>query len=426
MAHIIITTFGSTGDLNPFIAIGTALQGRGHDITFAVEDNFAPPLRQLGFDVAHLSGDQAHALAPYQRQIFDDAQPLASLKLLIDHYIVPTLPTQVTELRALCRGADLLVAVASQFAAPMAAELAGIPWASVILTPSTLPSAALAAQPQPVALPPALQRLSNRLSWFVGGQVLRRIVDAPINRIRASFGLAPRRDLLWTGNLSPHLSVMAVSSALVPRPIDWLPAVEMLGFCFWDGAAQWTMPDDLRSFLEGDRPIVAVTAGTVAPAARDIFLAYYHASLAGILANGARALVINAAPLAMAPEGRDVYLLDAAPFSAIFPHCAAVIHHGGIGTVAQCLRAGVPSLVVPGGVDQPFNAAQVAQRGVGLWLPRNRCTSARVAHALRRLLTEPGFSERARMAQTQVAREDAPASFCGAIEPLLPARTAQV
>jgi UDP:flavonoid glycosyltransferase YjiC (YdhE family) len=114
-----------------------------------------------------------------------------------------------------------------------------------------------------------------------------------------------------------------------------------------------------------------------------------------------------------------VLTLPFAPYSAIFPRCAAVIHHGGIGTVAQCLRAGVPALVVPGGLDQPFNAAQVARLGVGVWRPRREFTAARAAHALGSLLDDPGYRERALAMADAIAREDGAGALCALVETAL-------
>ena len=213
MARIVITTFGSTGDLNPFIALGLALRSSGHDVLFAVEANFQPQVSLLGFPVRVLTGDQAEALGPYSRQIFNSDQPLTSLKLLIDRYILPTLPAKVAELREICRQADLLISVAPQFAASIVAEMLQIPWISVILTPATLPSASLAAQPMRVPLPAPLQGLINRFSWFLGGIFLRQVVDKPVNRLRRMFHLPPRSNLMWTGNLSPWFTASAPEPA---------------------------------------------------------------------------------------------------------------------------------------------------------------------------------------------------------------------
>lgn len=420
MARIVITTFGSTGDLNPFIALGVALRSRGHEVIFAVEANLEPQLSLLGFPVRLLTGDQEKALAPFRRQIFNHDQPLNSLRLLVDNYILPYLPAKVVELREICQQADLLISVAPQFAASIVAEQLHIPWISVILTPSTLPSAWIAAQPLPVSLPAPLQHLSNRFSWFIGGLFLRQIVDAPINRVRRTFDAPPRTNLMWTGNLSPQLTTLAISPAFLPRPEDWPESLMMMGFYFWDRPTTWQCPESLKAFLQTEQPIVAVTAGSVAPEERDVFTAYYQTSIESILACGARALVINAPEITALPEQReDVLHLPFVPFSDVFPTCTAVIHHGGIGTIAQCLRAGVPSLVVPGGLDQPFNAAQIVQRQAGLWIPRKQYTTKRAERALNKLLSLSIYKERMREIQAQIAQEDGVATFCDAVEQIL-------
>ena len=420
MACIVVTTFGSTGDLNPFIALAFALRLRGHDVIFAVEANFQQQVSQLGFPTRVLTGDQQKALAPYSQQIFNNDSSLTALKLLMEHYILPALPGKVVELREACLHADLLISVAPQFAASIVAEQLHIPWLSVSLTPSTLPSVSLAPQPQSLQLPAALQRLSNRCSWFIGGVFLRQIVDKPINTLRQQFQVPPRSHLMWTGNLSPQLTALAVSPAFIPHPADWPEYIKMTGFCFWDRPMNWQFPDALKAFLNGDKPVVAVTAGTVVSGERALFASYYQTSIESIRACNARALLINTPENICSPEqSEDVLRIPFAPFSEIFPACAAVIHHGGIGTIAQCLRAGVPSLVVSGGLDQPFNAAQVVQRKVGLWIPRKHFTTRRAEQALKALLSSPVYMRNAREIQNQVLQEDGAATLCAMAEQVL-------
>jgi rhamnosyltransferase subunit B len=271
-----------------------------------------------------------------------------------------------------------------------------------------------------VQLPAPLQRLGNRFSWFLGGMFLRQVVDKPINQLRRTFHVPPHSNLMWTGNLSPRFTALAVSSALVPRPHDWPEYVQITGFCFWDGSEDWQLPETLKTFLHAGKPVVAVTAGTVAPDERELFAPYYQTSIESILSCGARALLINAPENSVSPEQRgDVLHVSFAPFSQVFPACAAVIHHGGIGTIAQCLRAGVPALVVPGGMDQPFNAAQVVQRKAGLWIPRKRYTTRRAEQALKALLSTPIYKRRACEIQAQIMQEDGVATVCTAVEQVL-------
>lgn len=232
MARIVLTTFGSSGDLNPYLALGLGLRARGHDVLFAVEDNMRPTLEAAGFAVRHLTGDGQAALDPYARAMFGGMDPFASLRVIVGKYIVPTLRPKIAELRAACAGADLLVSAAVQIAAAAVTDLTGIPWASVALSPVTLPSPELEPQPPLVPIPAPLRPTYNRLGWAVGNAALRRLVDRPVNAIRAEYGLPPRRAALQTGNLSTTLTAVAISPAFLPRPSDWPASARITGFLF--------------------------------------------------------------------------------------------------------------------------------------------------------------------------------------------------
>ncbi len=420
MARIVITSYGSSGDLNPFLALGLGLRARGHDVLFAVEERFHAVLAQAGFVTHHLTGDIETALALSGRQMFGRLTPFASVRMIVDQYILPTLHPKVTELLDACVGADLLVAAAGQLTASLIADLTGIRWATVALTPGAIPSAYLEPQPLPFPLPPVVQPLVNRVAWATGASVLRRVADAPVNRLRGEYGLAPRRDLLFSGNLSHTLTAVAASPAFEPPPPDWPSYVHMTGFCFWDTPALWREPADLKAFLDGPEPVIAVSSGSLAPSVNHAFTDFYRTSVRAIRRVGARALVIGAAPGALPePLPDDVLALPFAPFSQVYPRCAVLIHHGGIGTVAQALRAGVPALVVPWGADQYLNAGQVAHLGAGRWLQRHFYTTERAAHGLDALLHQAWYQERAQVLATQIAQEDGVGTLCDMLEVVL-------
>jgi UDP:flavonoid glycosyltransferase YjiC (YdhE family) len=262
-----------------------------------------------------------------------------------------------------------------------------------------------------------MQRASNRLNWWLGGLLLGHMVDQPINRLRARYGLAPRRQLLWLGNASERLLCLAASPAFQPRPPDWPAFVQVTGFCFWDTPTTWHATPELEAFLADERPLVAVTAGSIGPEMRRAFAPYFRTSLAAIRQAGARALLIGLAVDDLEePPGEDVLALPFAPYSAIFPHCAAIIQHGGIGTIAQALRFGVPALVVPWGFDQVYSASQVTQLGAGTYLPWRGFTADRAARSLRDLLHTASYRQAASNLRDQIATEDGPGAMADAIE----------
>lgn len=417
MARLLVSTFGSSGDLNPFLALGLRLRERGHVVRFAVQEPFRPTVEALGFPVDLLSGNVVAALAPTAPQMVGKNNPILSISLLMRQGILPTLEANVNELRQAAGSADLLVTSFGQLAASFVADLTGIPWVTVALTPVTIPSAHIISQPQPFTLPGPMQRANNRFNWWLGGLILGRIADQPINQLRARYGLLPRRELLWLGNASERLLCLASSPAFQPRPPDWPAFVKVTGFSFWDTPTTWQAPPALEAFLSSDRPLVAVTAGSIGPEMRRAFAPYFRTSIAAIRRAGARALLIGlAADDLDEPPGEDVLALPFAPYSAIFPHCAAIIQHGGIGTIAQAMRFGVPALVVPWGFDQLYSASQVAQLGAGAYLPWHGFTVERAARTLRDLLHTTSYLKAARSLRDQIATEDGAGVMAAAIE----------
>src|SRR5579884_2494481 len=140
MTRIVLTTFGSSGDINPYIALGIGLRARGYDVVVAVEDAFRLTVEAAGFPVRHLTGEAMGVLASRVKGLVGPSTPLRSLRLLIEEYLLPTLRPRIADLLVACEGADLLVAATTQIAAAFAAELLRLPLVTVTLTPITVPS----------------------------------------------------------------------------------------------------------------------------------------------------------------------------------------------------------------------------------------------------------------------------------------------
>lgn len=420
MASFILTTHGSSGDLNPFLALSTALRARGHHIQFALSSPLARLASDAGFPVHHLA-DDAPFTAP--EAFYSGGSSVGSLKAAVQQGILPTLRQKVEDLRVACAGADILVAASLQLPASFVADLTGIPWASVAVAPLALPSAAFPPSPLPWA-PPPLRPLMNRIAWGIGERLLDSIADPAVNALRATYGLPPQHHLLLTGNLSPSLVAVAVSPAFLPRPTDWPDHAQVTGFCFYDGAATWREPPELAAFFEGPQPVIAVSSGSQSPDVGDAFRTFYRTSVTAIRRAGAKALVIGATPGTLdTPPPPDVLALPYAPFSRVYPRCTAVIHHGGMGTTGQALRAGVPMLASPWGFDQFFIADRVATLGVGRRIDRPAYTIERVASILAELMRRPTYRVTAQTVAAQIAREDGAQTLAAEVEELLAQRS---
>jgi rhamnosyltransferase subunit B len=410
MARIVLSTFGSMGDLNPFIALGFELRARGHKAIFALEEMFHARVASLGFEVAPLSGDAEAALRPYAKEMFGSASTLTSVRALVDHYIVPTLRAKVADLQHACDGAAMLVASPQHQAASIVATLTHVPWVTLTPLPSSIPSAYSAPQPLPFRLPSSMQRIANQAMWSLGLAMMARIVDRPINTVRAEYGLKPGRRLLNTGNLSPRLTMLAVSPSVIPPAPDWPAYVAVTGFCFWDAAEEWQPDNELIAYF--DQPVVAISSGSMSAYVDGAFERFFTTSIEAARLARLRPLVVGTMNGSL-PAG--VMALPYIPFSWLYPRCAVAIHHGGIGTVAQALRAGVPALVVPWGADQFFNAALVESLSTSATLNRAQYTAERAAASLLRLV---GMKDNGQLRRIKdlLAGEDGVCTACDAIE----------
>ncbi len=426
MSRIILTTYGSLGDLNPFIATAVGLRDRGHEVTFAVERANLEPVRRQGFEVRELSGNSEGALEGYHKELFGGREPMAAMRILVEHDVVPTLRNKVRELSEACEGADLLVSSSLQPAASIVAEMTRIHWASVSISPIGIPSRHLEGFSLPVPMPQRIQPFVNGTLATLGKVAIRRIADRPINQIRGEFGLPRSKDVLSVEGLSRELIAVPASPAFVPHPPDWPSQARMTGFCYWeDPSATWADQERVQQFLERLGPVVAVSSGSMASWVKTEFTAFFRASVEAVRMSGGRPLVVGAADGVFKQDhGEDMLCVPYVPFSQVYPQCAAVINHGGMGTVAEGLRAGVPQLVVPWGVDQFFTGARVQRIGVGKWMRRQSYEPQRVANALGDLIQEPSYRERAKGLREQIAREQGVRNMCDALEEVLaPARS---
>jgi UDP:flavonoid glycosyltransferase YjiC (YdhE family) len=267
-------------------------------------------------------------------------------------------------------------------------------------------------------LPASLQVAANRVQWRIGSIILRQIADRPINRVRAQYHLNPVRESLWLGAASRQLVCVACSPALQPVPPDWPPFVRMTGFCFWDKPETWEAPALLQAFLQDERPYVVVTAGSIAPEFREAFAGYFQTSVKAVGGLGLRALVIGWSGDS-GLTSCEALALPFAPYSLIFPGAAAVVHHGGIGTTAQALRSGVPSLIVPWGVDQFYSASQIARIGAGNYLYWRRYTPDRAAASLAGLVQNKGVRARTQELRSTILGEQGAVNTCEAVLSLL-------
>lgn len=417
MATIVLTSLGSRGDCHPLLALAIGLRRAGHTAILAVPPAFAGDSRAAGFTTVTLAGDLYAAVAPFEQTLYGGGSSLDQFRIIIEHDVLPHMDARVGQLRELCAAADLLVSSGLHFPAAIVADLTGLAWASVLFSPLSVPSAYIEPIPHHLPIPAGLQQQLTRLSWAAGSALLSTIADPPINAYRRRLSLPPRHAQLLLGACSDTRIALAASPAFVPPPPDWPAHVRMTGFCFWDTQEAWADPE-LDAFLDTGQPVIAISAGSMAPTVPTAFRRFYQASCAAARSLGAKVVIIGAAGAGI-PAAADVYLTPYAPFSAVYPRCQAVINHGGMGSIGQALRAGTPILAVPWGLDQAYNAGQLARQGLGQSIAARAYTAERATDALRALLTDGAYRQRGRRVRDQIAQEDGVAALQAEILDLL-------
>jgi sterol 3beta-glucosyltransferase len=332
-----------------------------------------------------LAGDIRSLLASDAgRQLLAQRNPLVAVRQL--HALAAPLLRQVmADIFDAADGADLILA--STLAYPNAITASQVHHIPLILaglqpfTPTTeFPTVLLA----PLRHKFPGRGLTYRLSHHAMYRMLQLTSAQLANRVRRELvGLPPLRYSDVFGDLIAQQTpvIYGFSEHLLPRPADYAPSIEITGFWFLDREEGWQPSPDLEAFLADGAPPVYIGFGSMADrepeqAARIVIEALQRSGQRGILASGWAGLKAENLPA-------SVLRIDETPHDWLFPHVAAVVHHGGVGTVAAALRAGVPQIVVPFSADQPLWAELVYRRGVGPQpIARRRLTAARLADAI--------------------------------------------
>ena len=379
-------TFGSLGDLHPVLALACEAKGRGHDAVVAAATHHRKSVEAAGLEFCPLQPeiDMAPELLEY---FFDLRRGPARL---LREAIFANVRETYEDLCAVGEGADVLAVGECLYGAPMVAEKLGIPWANLILAPTSFLSAT-----DPAVLPQAqfLHRL--RWAWFhrlanAIGRLQTSWWARPHYRLRRSLGFPAGLNPVFDAKHSPHLTLAMFPEFFAGRQPDWPASAQVCGFPFYEQPR--ALPENLARFLENGEPPVVFTLGSIVAHFEPEF---YHVAARVALELGRRAVLLTGNNASLPQNLPDsIVALDYAPLAQILPRAAAVVHAGGIGTCAESLRAGVPSVVIPFSFDQPDNAERLRRLGVAEVANRFRISS--LAVPLRRILENPEASTRAR------------------------------
>ena len=382
---ILLSTYGTHGDVAPYVAIARELQMVGARPIIATATAYREMIEGAGIEWKHCPPETPGAadFARVMNAARGDERVLREL-------VLPALRQSVDALDLLARDADVIVSHTLAFAGPIVAAKRQLPWISATVSPLALFEPALAP-----ALPIAPWAANHpRFNAILLGLLRRQfgVWLRPVQQLRVEMGLAPGENALWEGAHSPLLA-LRLWSPLFCQP----NAGVTTGFCFLDDVAP--LAPALENWLhEGTPPVVICAASgcgdarwlrQIALSARDM---------------GRRTLVLGADATAYADADPNILALSFAPLQRVLPHAAALVHGGGIGTLALGWRAGVPMLILPRAHDQ-FDNARRAQRlgiarleSIGVWKSflANESLKARVTQSGALIAREEGALKAAR------------------------------
>lgn len=398
--HITLFAFGTWGDVRPLVVLGVGLQAAGHDVQVVASPGYGDWVRARGLDFRPLR-DDVHGLIAHlsSRDVFN---PIHQIQLVRE--VIPQAVTRA--------GQDLLEAAGDSNALltvefSLAAFLDILPKKlhTILINPAPLtPTRAFASAAAPSRGFP-FPGLYNRLSYSFIQRMEWMLLAAPRNALgkqRPSSKKHSFREFQSTLAAMPALTV--VSPHVVARPADWAAHQQITGYLF-DDDPTWTPPADLCAFLAAGEPPVYIGFGSMPDSkpettTRLLINAAQQAGKRAVLLTGWAGLGAGDLP-------GNIHLLKYAPHHWLFPQMAALVHHGGAGTTASGLRAGVPSVIVPHNADQPFWGRRVHELGVGTApIPRAKLTAQRLAAAVVEATTSQAMQTNAEQLGQKIEAEN--------------------
>lgn len=358
--NIMILTYGSRGDVQPFLALAIGLGKAGHAVTLAAPHRFAGFIQEHGVRCAPLAGDPDEL-----SQLFNDAGGnVYRMVRGMQEHVLRIAPEVVRGARRALQGADFLIhSFAFTAGAHSLARELGIADVSVQMFPVFAPTRSFPA----IGMPESRLGWLNAFSHWFSTQVFWHAGTAGYYRLRRSAPADFPARLYWPFHSTPDRPatplIFACSPVVLGKPADWnKPHIHVPGYFFLD-APEYQPPDALSRFLEAGDPPVCITFGSMVNREAERI---GRAALDAVQQTGRRAIFLTGwgGWQPETPPGGMLFL-EAAPHDWLFPRCRAVVHHGGAGTTAAGLRAGVPSIVIPHAADQPFWASRVAATGAG-------------------------------------------------------------
>lgn len=402
---ITILSVGTRGDVQPYIALGLGCRAVGHEVHIAAASNFEEFVRSCGLGYTRLEANFRELMeTSLVQELMTSRNPLKSYRETrkLIHYILERFAADSWKA---CQNSDAIVFSSIAVTGYSVAEKLGLPSCWAPLQPMSRTRAF------PSVVSPIRSSQNGTLNWFthiLEEQATWQPSRNFINQWRRDFlGLKPYPfsgpyDLLE----KKHFPIIyGYSPTILPKPSDWGDWIHVSGYWFLDHPAEWQPPAGLVNFIQAGKPPIYVGFGSMnSHEAKELTQLVIEAVT---LAKERAVFATGWGSLADVTLPDTIYKVDSIPHDWLFPQMAAAVHHGGAGTTAATLRAGIPSLIIPHIMDQPFWGQRVFDLGVGPRpLPRKKVTAERLAKAIAMTRNDKDMKRRARTLAKQICAEN--------------------
>ncbi|MAX24414.1 MAG: glycosyl transferase [Phycisphaeraceae bacterium] len=409
---ILLMPQGSAGDVHPFVGIGLEMQRRGHHVTLATNGYFSELAERVGLPFVQIgTAEQFNEVAKNP----DLWKPSIKSTRVVFGVSAQVVPDQYALIQSLHEQDERLIVVAGPlaFGARIAAEKLGVKHVTIQLAPAVFLSAVDPPRMPGVVLPTWLPLWIRKSVWNLAMSMVDRIACPDVNAFRSQVGLTkPMRQIIRWMN-SDQLTVGMFPEWFAKPASDWPSSVRLSSFGLYDERTDQTLPPEVQSFLNrGDKPVV-FTPGSANCHGK----AFFVESVKACQLSGRRGILLSRYPETIPDKLPDtVKHFEFVPLSLLLPHCSALVYHGGIGTLSQACKAGVPHLVMKLSHDQFDNAYRLEQLGVGQSCKPSGYKAGRVARMLDALILSPKVKQRCEQIRDQMRAEDGVGATCGLIE----------
>lgn len=412
--RFLLTTIGTAGDVHPFIGVGLALKRRGHEVMILANPHFAERVTLFGLKFAPLGTEEEYrSLVSDPRLVHPRRGPLFVLNSLM----LPALRDGAGVMEQTVRAfrPDACLAHHICFAAPLVCEKRGVPCVTAVLAPLFWLS-----RHEPVIwpgsrferLPPWAEGLRRRVSR----RAARMLIDRPTNRVRRQLGFGAGRDYAYNeargvaigldGGVRERPVLGLWSEHYRPAlPDDPGPEARICGFSWFDRTSHPdpAMLERIKRFMEaGERPVIVTLGSSVTHHGADI----YDLAKAACERVGKRVILLTGVTNSARNQGSQVLELPYAPYSRVLPDGCCTVHHGGIGTTAQAMRAGVPAVIIPFANDEFDNAARARRLGIAVTVKRGEVSVRSLSAAIEKATGDRTMGAMAQIIGNKVIAED--------------------